>query len=328
MMALKLKKPETYFYRKGDHLSFHEQAYALCDKYEALIASPSEREAYRAAVATERTVFNWLLRSEYTAKKVAVDRQRDAVWKNTGRLLRVYTRHFDPSKRDAALRLQTLFAHYGDLPRAAYDAETVKIAGFVVLARGSDYAPAVATLGLGEWVEELGRLNDVFKELADAVLQEHSEKPATTLAEARRTTDLAMRSIAARVGSLITLNGPEGWSGFVDEYNVLVAHFNLLLHEHYGRLHARIDIADARVATIAPQPFTGRPVYVIPDVAVVVVRNHIEQIEPLTFTKDFTVAYNDNVDPGTATILIKGVGRYAGQRTVTFNIVDPPLRNA
>ncbi|MDR0667552.1 MAG: DUF6261 family protein [Prevotellaceae bacterium] len=326
-MTLKLKKPEIYFYRKGDHLSFHEHAYALCEKYEAQIASPSELETYQDAVATESAVFNWLQRSEYTAKKAATDSQRDAVWKNIGQLLRIYKRHFDPSKRDAAVRLYMLFAHYGDLAHADYDAETVKIEGFVVLARSSDYAPAVAALALGEWIEELGRLNDAFKGVADAVLQEQSDKPATSLAEARRTADLALRTITVRIGSLITLNGPEGWSGFVDEFNALVVHFNVLLHEHYGRLHARIDIAGAHVATIEPQTFTGQPVYVIPDVAVVVVQNHVEQIEPLTFTKDFTVTYKDNVDPGTATIFIKGVGRYVGQLIVTFNIVARPLRN-
>jgi hypothetical protein len=39
------------------------------------------------------------------------------------------------------------------------------------------------------------------------------------------------------------------------------------------------------------------------------------------FSEDFTVAYKNNIEPGTATLLIKGIGKYAGEITTTFNIV-------
>jgi hypothetical protein len=41
----------------------------------------------------------------------------------------------------------------------------------------------------------------------------------------------------------------------------------------------------------------------------------------LEFTKDFTVAYENNVNVGTATLHITGIGKYVGTLTTTFNIV-------
>lgn len=39
--------------------------------------------------------------------------------------------------------------------------------------------------------------------------------------------------------------------------------------------------------------------------------------------KDYEVVYQDNVGPGTATVFIKGIGKYHGQREYTFRIVKP-----
>ena len=42
----------------------------------------------------------------------------------------------------------------------------------------------------------------------------------------------------------------------------------------------------------------------------------------LTEGTDYTIEYKNNINPGTATISIKGIGQYTGTRTKTFEIVD------
>jgi hypothetical protein len=70
------------------------------------------------------------------------------------------------------------------------------------------------------------------------------------------------------------------------------------------------------------QPFTGKPVFVLPTVTLVVKqKDGTEKTVVLEFTKDFTVAYENNVDVGTATLHITGIGKYVGTLTTTFNIV-------
>lgn len=49
--------------------------------------------------------------------------------------------------------------------------------------------------------------------------------------------------------------------------------------------------------------------------------------EELTEGKDFTVAYEDNLYPGTATVTIKGIGNYTGEIVRTFNIVKKSMEN-
>jgi hypothetical protein len=40
----------------------------------------------------------------------------------------------------------------------------------------------------------------------------------------------------------------------------------------------------------------------------------------LVFSRDFEVGYRNNVEPGTATLIITGIGRYRGEMTTRFNI--------
>jgi hypothetical protein len=76
--------------------------------------------------------------------------------------------------------------------------------------------------------------------------------------EKKAETDEALRKITNRVTSLIDLNGPLAYEPLVREFNVHVNHYNTLVHEHYGRLHAKTDISPGEVATIGEQPYTGK----------------------------------------------------------------------
>ncbi len=44
---------------------------------------------------------------------------------------------------------------------------------------------------------------------------------------------------------------------------------------------------------------------------------------PLTLNSDYTVSYADNINAGTATVTVTGIGIYAGTRTLTFEIFQP-----
>ena len=77
------------------------------------------------------------------------------------------------------------------------------------------------------------------------------------------------------------------------------------------------DISLASVATIPSQVYTGSAI--APAVTVT--------FEGFTLTEgtDYTVAYSNNVDPGTATVTITGIGGYTGSTSLTFMIVEPPV---
>ncbi len=76
------------------------------------------------------------------------------------------------------------------------------------------------------------------------------------------------------------------------------------------------DIALAEVEPVADQVYTGSAI--TPDVKVTVNGN-----ETLAAGKDYTLSYKNNVEVGTATIVVTGAGLFSGNsREVTFNIVE------
>jgi hypothetical protein len=139
----------------------------------------------------------------------------------------------------------------------------------------------------------------------------------------RTQTDKALRKIIKRISSLIDINGPEAYSQLVSEFNVHVTLYNTQVNEHYGRLHAKIDISNAEIDTIDAQTYTGKPVFVLPIVKIRKTgKDNTENIIELEFSKDFTVGYKNNVAVGTATLTITGIGKYSGEIVTTFNIIN------
>ncbi len=78
-------------------------------------------------------------------------------------------------------------------------------------------------------------------------------------------------------------------------------------------VHA-IDLSSLNFGSIPDQKYTGSPITISLDIKV----NEIG----LTEGKDYTISYENNVGPGTASFTIKGKGWYTGSKTVTFKIVS------
>lgn len=82
---------------------------------------------------------------------------------------------------------------------------------------------------------------------------------------------------------------------------------------------ARIDINDAVVSTIPEQRWSNSPA----TPAFTVTYNDEQLVEDT----DYVVEYSDNVNVGTATVTITGMGNYTDTKAVTFTIADFPLLN-
>jgi hypothetical protein len=320
-MATELKKPDVGHYSNAYHIEFHETSYGIFDRNRDVISAPELLTGYQTKVAQEDRIYKWLRRSEFTEKKSETDSERDRILSGITGLLHSFEKHFDPSIHDSARHVLNLIDNYGDLIHAGYDAETAGIDSILEKLNGSDYIFAVQALHLESWLTELARLNTLFRSYAADTEQELVEKPDITPRTARRETDEALRKITGRVTSLIDLNGSVTYAALVKEFNVHVDHYNTLVHEHYGRRHVKTDISQGEVAAIEVQEYTGKPVYVIPSVKIrKEEKDGTVTVVELVFSEDFTVGYKNNVAPGTATLTISGIGKYAGEIVTTFNI--------
>jgi hypothetical protein len=316
-----LRNPNEGRFNNADHIEFHKLSHGICDEYGIVINAPVLLTTYRDKVVQEDNIYKWLRKSDYTEKKAEADNSRDRIFLGITGIVKANLKHFDPSIRDNASHVNNLLANYGDLTHTGYDAETASIDSVVTRLNSADYLPAVKNLGLETWITELENQNTLFKTYVDDTAQEQIDKPDISPRAARHETDEALRAITNRVTSLVILNGQEEFAEFIEKFNVLVNHYNTLVNEHYGRLHAKTDITPAVIEPVPVQPYTGKPVYVIPSLSIVKkAKDGAETVVELIFSEDYTVAYKNNVEPGTATLTITGIGQYTGKIVTTFNI--------
>lgn len=76
------------------------------------------------------------------------------------------------------------------------------------------------------------------------------------------------------------------------------------------------DLADVRVYDLNDKPYTGKPVTQDPEVCTSQYGIKLKE------GTDYTVSYQNNVEVGTATVIIRGIGRYTGSATKTFKIYE------
>jgi hypothetical protein len=320
-MSTILKIPNSSRFLIADHNGFHKRLLVIILKYLGLIDSPESVEAYSGKVKQENRVYKWMRRKRHTEKKAETDHERDDTYTGFSGKVRADLRHFDPAVRDAASHINNLLGNYGDVIHASYDAETTALDSIITHLRSEDYIEDVNLLGLTSWVDRLDELNTQFKQYVEETAQEEINKPDITPKESRQQTDQALKKITTRIEALANLNGEENYMPFAREFNELVEHYNLLVLEHYGRIHIRTDISSAYIAPIPPQTFTGKPIFVIPVVMLTKTTDEgIAHSVELVFTEDFTLSYKNNVKSGTATLRIQGVGKYKGEIVTTFNI--------
>ncbi|MDR1346252.1 MAG: DUF6261 family protein [Bacteroidales bacterium] len=321
-MSKILEIPDIYHYSIAEHAGFHKQCSDLCTRHDAIIDAQELVKHYTEKVNQEDYIYKWMRRKEHTEKKAETDHQRDNTYVGLTAIVRANLRHFDPAMLNAANRIHKLLGNYGNVAQAHYDAETVAIDSIVAHLQSSSYIEDVRLLGLMPWIDRLNDLNAQFKQYVQETIQEEINKPEISAKESRRQTDEALRKITVRIEALANLGAPDRYMPFAREYNEIVEHYNQLVHEHYGRIHARTDISTAYVAPIPAQPFTGKPVCVIPEVKLTKKAGGgmDEAAAELVFTQDFTVSYKNNISPGTATLAIQGIGKYKGEIVTTFNI--------
>jgi hypothetical protein len=320
-MDIKLRKPETNHYNIADHVEYHETAYQICVKFASIISAPALIDTYQGALQEEVTIYKWIRKSEFTKKKEETDRQRNTVYIGMSGIVRANLKNFDPAVRDQALHVFNLLDNYGSLTRSGYDAETAAIDSISSRLESSDYQEAVIALGLSPWIQELNAVNSLFKTYVEDTTLEQIEKSDVAPKDARKKTDAALRGITDRITARINLDGPDYFAAFVKEFNVMTEHYNTVVREHYGRLHTRTDISPAEVTNVDTQQYTGKPVFVIPSLTLRVKEKDgtVKILEPV-FSTDFTVAYQNNINPGTAKLIITGIGKYTGEIDTTFNI--------
>jgi hypothetical protein len=173
-------------------------------------------------------------RSDKTELIGEADRKRDHTFRGFADSVKSNLNHFNPEKRQAAVQLEIVLEHYGNVNRLPNDEETAAIYNLLQDVK-TTHAPQVALLGLGEWVVELEQDNLSFQTLTEDRNTEEAMRSSLRMIEVRREGDAIYRQIVERLEALMVINGDESYTDFVHELNNLIKHYNNILASRKGR---------------------------------------------------------------------------------------------
>ncbi|MDR1454142.1 MAG: DUF6261 family protein [Tannerella sp.] len=268
-------------------------------------------EELNRLLPVEKAMLDRQRKSALTLRLEEADQRVDRTIVGINNLVRGMLHHPSPDIAELARQLDIRMKDFGRIVQKAYEEEAAAVQELIDLLTGP-FSQHVATLGLTVWVETLQQAEAEFVQLYRERNTELANRPEGPMRDLRKLVDVQYHAAVRRVEAYIDLNGGQDCMEFVRELNDNIKYFNE--HTHHRTRH---DIAHAFVQEIHAQPYTGKPVIPIPTVFFA---EGGKQAVELAFPVDFTVTYKDNVEIGTASLLIHGKGAYKGSKTVTFNI--------
>jgi hypothetical protein len=266
---------------------------------------------FDALLEREEAILKPKRKSRFTALLEASDKRIDRTVVSINSYIDAALHHFDPAKVAAAKLLYDRLRDFGKIGSKAYEEESAAVQ---VLLRdlNDNYKDAVATVGIGDLVNELNIAEQEFTQLFMARNAELADRPDDKFQDIRRNIEPVYRKMTTVITTDVLLNGLATSGELVRQLNREIMYYN----EHARRVIKK-SIEHCTAETIAVQPYTEEAVTPIPKVY------FTEEGKPtkkLVFTVDYTVTYRDNVNPGTAEIILHGKGAYKDRKIISFNI--------
>jgi hypothetical protein len=270
---------------------------------------------FTVLVGKEEDLINFMRKSDYTQRIAEADQRVDRTIVGMNAAITASLHHFDPVVVEAAQSLFNRFRAFGNIAKKSYERETLDVNLLIRDLNSSEYSAKVAALALPPWLAELQTAETEFERLLELRNVEYSKKPVENIKKLRQETDVKYHSMTDRVDAASTLDTSGTYDAFIAELNAEISYFNT-----HSRKTVRKDIStgdECVVEDVGQQAYSGKAVTPIP---VVYYREEGKPTVELVFGKDFSLTYKNNVNVGTADIVIRGKGAYRGQKKVTFNI--------
>jgi hypothetical protein len=310
---MKISSLKVSHLRSEEHFQFMKLFAQLLDKFPAVKSLVIALYVTFADLLLQESQLVDAERASALSRLIAeADERIDRTVVGINSIVNAGLHHFDSAVISAAERIHTRMKAFGNIESKSYEGESAAI-GILINDLRNNFAGDLSVLNLNVWINELDAAHAEFDQLFEQRNVEWADKPDANLKDIRKRMDDSYRQMTVRIDAAATLDDTVTYTEFIRQLNREIAYFN----DHLPH-HARKDIAGVDVSDIPTQTYTGEPVIVIPEVF------YTEEGHPtvkLVFAKDFTVTYRDNVEAGTAELVLHGKGGYRGTRIVTFNIV-------
>jgi hypothetical protein len=302
-------------FMNGEHYEFIKEIIVLVEKFGA--ETLDVEIAFRALVQQfdkEQQAMAPIMKSPFTALINQAEKIRNTTFRGLKKRVKSSLQHFDPEVREAAAELIIAFKIVGRINRTGKSNDLAHVAELVEYLQGS-YAEDAAKVGITEWVEQLDTENKGVRALIKQRYEDWNARPTLRMTDVRTEVDASYHILIGRVQALLMLSPSDTLIAFIKELNLRVQHYNTIVKERESHnVYKRRDLSCATISTIPIQLYAGGA-HITPLVEVFYENNK------LTEGRDYTVAYLDNVQNGTATVIIRAKGEYTGKKVTTFNIV-------
>jgi hypothetical protein len=252
--------------------------------------------------------------SPLTQKLAAEDNRIDRDVSAIKSAIKTAQYHLDPAVVEAARVLSGRLKVFGDIRSKPYEEESAAVQVLVDDLQ-TIYSQEVNRIEIAIWVKDLADAENNFTQLYEQRNTEITERPHERFIDIRHQIEAVYHSMTTLIdATAIVDEDDKEYIDFIEQLNTNIIYFNE--HNHH---HRRKDISVTDHCVIEPietQIYTGKPIIVIP---IVHYREEDKTVE-LVFSVDFTVTYKNNIEVGTADLIIHGKGKFKGQKTVTFNI--------
>lgn len=227
-LNLKNLRNEEHFQYQTDFRNLLNSSNPVALNVEAALA------AYNPIYTDESEALDVIRKSAITDELTDADTVRDTTFKGLRDAIKSAVRHFNPDVQQAAVRLQVVTGHYGNISTKPYDEETAAI-NSMITEMNTTYAADLAATGLAGWVAELQSNNDAFDALKRSRYSEDSSKTQLRMKQVRIALDAAYTAITDRIDALVLINGEAAYSTFVNELNSRIESYSNLLAQRKGR---------------------------------------------------------------------------------------------
>jgi hypothetical protein len=273
---------------------------------------------FRNLVTKEQQLINAMKKSDYTEQITDASHRVDRTIIGMNEVLASALHHFEASVVNAAKSLHNRFEAFGNIARKSYEEETYAVNLLITDLLSAEYAAKVNTVGLKPWLTELQAAEAAFELLLGQRSLETSQKPQGEVKEVRHELDVIYHKMTDRVNAAVTMDTSGQYDPFIIQLNTQITYFNDRYH------HAPKDLSVGGACTIEAIPtqiYSGK---LLTPLTKVYFREEGKPTVELNFAKDYFVTYKNNIEVGTATLVIHGKGAYRGQVTVKFNIARVP----
>jgi hypothetical protein len=268
-------------------------------------------------VAKEGKLVDAQKKNPYTALIVDADKLNDRLALGIKGTIAVAMKHYDSKIVAAAVRLNDRLKAFGKIESKSYEEEAAAISILIADLQSSVFSTDVTIVGLTGWVTQLATSVENFKNL----LQLRNESIAPDLGKenlktVRRQIEVVYHKMTNRINAAAELDETGQYATFIQQLNAGIHYFNE--HTH---INAKKDLGESDytvIDQIGVQTYTGMEITPLP-----VVSYHEKEKAPvqLVFTKDFSLTFKNNRNPGMATLTVHGKGAYKGKKSTTFNII-------